>query len=247
VILSIAGALVLLLFLVVSLVLLRDNGTDSTAGGSGAGSDSGEGSGSGDGAGSGDGSGSGEGSGSGSGSGSGTGSGSGSGSGSGAGAGDVTVGTGTYPDAEEVALLDLLPAEYSEPEICQRWFGKPDDALLAHDPLAAIFCWPAGGTEDTPAAVTFVRYGTDAEAEMIFSTAFPNRNGGDCVADQPMAGTYMQGDVDAGLYGCQINDPLGAYIAWTRKGRGVYAFAFDGDGRLDALYTWFLSSRAAIA
>ena len=229
VILSIAGAIVALLGLVVSLVLLGNDDPGPTGGGSGASDTAGPSDGAGSGSGTDDGSGSG------------------SGTDEGSGSDTVTVGTGTFPDAQELGLLALLPDEYSAPSACQRWVGAPDDPLFMHRPLAAITCTPSGGSPTPPDRVTFVRFGSDTESEMTFTTAFPEQTGGDCVADQPMAGVYTQGGVDAGFFGCMVADDGAAYLAWTRTGRGVYAVASDGGARLDVLYTWFLSSRAAVA
>jgi hypothetical protein len=217
VIAGIAGAVVLLLVVVVAVVLSQRSGPDDTMAGAATSS------------------------------GAGTSSGAVSSSGS-SDPGDITVGTGVYPDAQELGLLTLLPDEYGADSVCQRWSGPVDSPLLMHRPVAAIFCTPSGGSPEPPDSVVFVRYSSDTESEMTFDVVFPEVTGGDCVADAPMATTYSQPEgTDAGYVGCQIADDGTAYVVWTRTGRGVYAYGSSDTGRIDALYAWFLSARAAIA
>jgi hypothetical protein len=220
VIAGIAGAILLGLAVVVVIVLGQRSGSaDPTAGG---------------------------GTGTGTGTGTATDPGSGTEPGSGTASGSGAAGTGAYPDDQEQGLLALLPAEYTADSVCERFTDTPDSPLLMHRPLATLTCTPAGGDPAPPDAVVFVRYASDTESEMTFGIFFPEIAGGDCVPDAPMATTYYQGDAAAGHVGCQIGDDGTAFVEWTRTGRGIFAYGQSATGRLDALYTWFLSSRAFI-
>jgi hypothetical protein len=225
VIIGITAGIVVLLIVVVTVVLAQRSGSDDTTADGGTTGDGGTSDG-----GTSDGGGTSEGGGT-SGDGGSTGDGGGTG-------GDVSVGTGVYPDARELVLLSLLDEEYGG-STCQRWAGPEDSPLYMHRPLAAILCTPSAAAADV---AVFVQYGSDAESEMTFDAVFPDLTGGDCVQDAPMASTYDQGEeVDAGYFGCLIDDDGTAYVVWTRTGRGVYAYGSSDSSGLDALFDWFLT------
>ena len=163
----------------------------------------------------------------------------------------TTAGSGPFPDEDEQKLLTLLPPEYNNPAapICERLVveNSEENVMLQYQPRAAIICYPRGGEPEPPDEVIFARYSSDRTADNVLDGVFAGVTvtDGTC-PDQPTLTTYTQGEKESGRIGCFLRDSGEAYLEWTTQKPRVFAIAYNKNGKLDRLYEWWQSGRAAV-